>query len=398
MTKIRVLVVDDSSFMRAAVAKTLGSDARLEVIGQAKDGADAVEKVRQLKPDVVTMDFNMPRMNGAEAIRAIFATQPVPVIMLSAHTLAGADETLEALSAGAVDFMTKPDGEVSTDLSKIKDALIAKVLAAAKSTPQMRAPKLPANIERLAHLRDMGPGQTLSGLGPSTGTVKAPQHTPPTGMARPSTTPATGVKRDDRSNITPGGGMPRQSRTSLESIAIIAVSTGGPAALEQVVPALPKDFARAVVIVQHMPAQFTLALAKRLDALSALEVREAVDGDRPKPGLVLMAPGDRHLVLERSGVVRLTDTPPVHGCRPSADVTLQSAAPIYGDRLIAVVMTGMGRDGALGAAAVKSAQGRVLAQDKASSVVYGMPKAVIEMGVADEVVPLSKIATRLRQL
>ncbi len=350
---VRVLVVDDSAFMRTALTRTLGSDARIEVIGQARDGQDAVEQVRALRPDVVTMDFNMPRMNGAEAVRAILAERPVPVVMLSAHTVAGAQETLEALSAGAVDFLTKPDGEVSTDLSGIRDELVKKLLAAARARPQ--------------------PGR--------------PPEPPRPSARRPTPTPTR--ETGERISFV---------QTMLDPVVVLAVSTGGPSALERVVPALPADFGFGVMVVQHMPAQFTRALAERLDSMSALEVREARSGERMIAGRVLVAPGDRHAIVQRNGMIELSEAPPVNGCRPSADVTLQSAAPVYGPRMAAVIMTGMGRDGALGAAAVRAAGGRVLAQDRETSVVWGMPRAVVEMGLADEVLPLGRIAGRLATL
>lgn len=352
---VRVLVVDDSAFMRTALTRTLGSDSRITVVGQARDGREAVDRVRELEPDVVTMDFNMPRMNGVQAVRAILAERPVPVVMISAHTVTGAKETLEALSAGAVDFLTKPDGEVSTDLSGVRDELVRKVLGAARARPQAA----PA---------------------PGSGTTPSP--------ARPST-PSPAMGDGERISFV---------QAVLDPIVVVAVSTGGPAALEQLVPALPAELPFGVLIVQHMPGHFTRALAERLDGMSAVEVREAKPSERLVAGRVLVAPGDRHVVMQRNGMLEITQAPAVNGCRPSADVTLQSAAPIYGPRLVALVMTGMGRDGALGAAAVRAAGGRVIAQDRESSVVWGMPRAVVEMGVADEVLPLSRIAARLARL
>lgn len=345
-TPIRVLVVDDSAFMRTAVTRTLATDPRVEVIGHAKDGQDAVEKVRELRPDVVTMDFNMPRLNGAQAIEKIFEDRPVPVVMLSAHTMDGAKETLQALRAGAVDFVTKPDGEVSTDLGSVRDELLRKIRAAARSRPRASGP--PPVVRPVA----------------------------------PKPAPATSPGRISFSSI-------------LDPLLIVAVSTGGPAALEKVVPGLPDDFPLGVLVVQHMPAQFTKALAGRLDSISPLRVSEAAAGDRVEAGRVLIAPGDRHTLLERNGCVRLADSAPVNGCRPSADVTLQSAVPVFGGRLTLLVMTGMGKDGALGAAAVKAARGRIFAQDQATSVVYGMPKAVVEAGLADEQLALDAIAPAL---
>jgi len=340
--KIRVLVVDDSLFMRAAIGRLLAADPRFEVAGQARDGVEAVDKVVELEPDVVTMDFNMPRRNGADAVRAIMARRPTPVIMFSAHTVQGARETFEALSAGAVDFVSKPAGEVSADLSSIAAELIAKLVAAAGSRPQALAP-----------LRQAKPSQPL-----------VLTTWPPSG--------------------------PR--------VLIIAVSTGGPSALSRLIPALPAAIKFGILIVQHMPASFTATLAERLNALSAVTVREARDGDRPLSGLVFIAPGDRHLEVTERGFLRLGDGPPVNGCRPSADVTMTGAARAYGTRAIGLVMTGMGRDGAAGLAAIKQADGVALAQDQASSVIFGMPKAAIDAGVVDEVVPLDQLARRLQEL
>jgi two-component system, chemotaxis family, protein-glutamate methylesterase/glutaminase len=340
--RLRVVVVDDSMFMRQAIAKTL-SAGPFDVIGQAKDGREAVDTIVKLAPDVVTMDFNMPTMNGVEAVRAIMAKRPTPVVMFSAHTRQGAKETLDALAAGAVDFVTKPAGEVSVDLSKIAEELMRKLAAAAESRPRISA-------------------------------------VPP-----PRVAPAAA-----RGLASIPGTLPR--------LCVIAVSTGGPAALTELVPALPADLRMAVVIVQHMPAHFTAALAERLDAASNVNVREAVAGDRPLPGEVLIAPGDRHVEFDDRGAVVLTDGPLVNGCRPAADVTMTSAARVYGRRTIAVVMTGMGKDGAAGALAIKRVDGKTLAQDKASSVIYGMPKAAVDAGAIDEIAPLDEIAARLRYM
>ncbi|MCX5748096.1 MAG: response regulator, partial [Proteobacteria bacterium] len=264
--KLRVLIVDDSMFMRAAIAKTLGAQPGFEVVGQAKDGKDCLEQVSRLKPDVITMDFNMPGMNGAETVRALMAVRPTPVVMFSAHTKQGARETFDALAAGAVDFVAKPSGEVSVDLSKIAVELAKKLQAAALTRPRAPAP--------------------LSS------------------SARPSSTsipPATSSRASSHSIAPPAsaGALPR--------LAIIAISTGGPAALSEVVPALPADLRVAVVIVQHMPAHFTAALAERLNAVSRVGVHEARHGDRPMPGTVLIAPGDRHLEFDDRGAIVLTD-------------------------------------------------------------------------------------------
>ncbi len=346
LTRIRVLIVDDSLFMRAAIAKVIAAGP-FEIVGQAKDGKDALEKIKALSPDVCTMDFNMPGMNGADTVRQIMLTKPTPVVMFSAHTLKGAKETFDALAAGAVDFVTKPGGEVSVDLTTIGDELSRKLVAAASARPRAAAAVPPPT--RLS-------GQIA---------IPIPRTTLP-------------------------GGLPR--------LAVIAVSTGGPAALSEVVPALGSDLRLAVIIVQHMPAHFTLALAERLDNVSRLRVREAANGDRPMPGVVLIAPGDRHLELDDGGAVVLSDGPLVNGCRPAADVTMLSAVRVYGRRTVGVVMTGMGKDGAAGALAIKQAEGRTVAQDQATSVIYGMPKAAVDLGAIDEVVPLGGIAAWLRNI
>lgn len=337
--KIRVVVVDDSSFMRTVIKRLLGRDGRFEVIGEARDGRAAVEEAGRLRPDVMTMDVNMPQMSGVEAVRQIMRLHPLPVVMVSAHTTEGASATIEALSAGAVDFVPKPSGEVSTDLSLVEGELTDKLALASTARPRPLSP---------------------------TRAAAAP--------VRPLVT------------WSPEG--PR--------IVVIAVSTGGPGALARVIPALPGDLDCCVLVVQHMPAQFTSALAQRLDGLSALAVREAADGDRLHQGLVYVAPGGRHLVVERPGRLRIDDGPPVNACKPSADVTMQSVASTLGFRATGVVMTGMGRDGADGLQAIKRAGGRTFAQDEASSVIFGMPRAAIETGAVDRVLTLDAIAAAIQ--
>ena len=350
MKRIRVFVVDDSLFMRAAIAKTLTTGA-FEIVGQAKDGKDALAQIAKLKPDVVTMDFNMPGMNGAETVRELMRTQPTPVVMFSAHTKQGAKETFDALAAGAVDFVTKPAGEVSVDLSKIASELITKLTAASQSRPRAAVAPTPS---------------------------------------RPSGAIAVPTLQ----------GAPARAAVSLTGsstrVCVIGISTGGPAALSELIPALPENLKLALVVVQHMPAGFTAALAERLDAVSKVSVHEAQAGDRPMPGCVLIAPGDKHLEFDERGNIVLTDGPLVNGCRPAADVTMQSAARVFGKRTLAVVMTGMGKDGAAGALAIKRAEGKTLAQDQQTSVIYGMPKAAIDAGAIDEIAALGDIAAWLR--
>lgn len=337
--RIRVVIVDDSMFMRTVIGKLLRRDGRFEVIAEAKHGREAVELAARLRPDVMTMDLNMPVMDGVEAVRQIIRDNPIPVVMLSAHTSLGAKATIEALTAGAVDFVSKPSGEVSADLGLVADQLVEKLVLASQARPS----PIPLPRPRAAA---PAPNTTWSPEGPR--------------------------------------------------LVVIGVSTGGPAALSRVIPLLPGDLDCAVLVVQHMPAQYTAALASRLDGMSAMDVREAEEGDRLHQGQVLFAPGDQHLEIESVGRLRLLDSPPVNGCRPSVDVTMCSAARVMGPRTTGVVMTGMGRDGAEGLKAIRHAGGRTIAQDERSCVVFGMPRAAIELGAVDRVVPLEAIPAAIR--
>jgi two-component system, chemotaxis family, protein-glutamate methylesterase/glutaminase len=347
VSRIRVLVTDDSAFMRQVVTRALEADARFEVVGVASSGAEAVELCRKLLPDVVTMDFNMPGMNGAQATRAILAQRVTPVVMLSAHTQQGAKETLQALEAGAVDFVTKPNGEVSAHLGDAKSELIEKLLAASGANVAALTPR-PLERERLPAFEPE---------------LRSSPHS-----------------------------SRRMSLAGQHRLIVVASSTGGPQALARVVPQLKLPGRAALIIVQHMPDGFTGALSEQLSEAAGFPVREAQNGDLAAPGSALLAPGGTHLLLDRTGRVQLRADPPVHGVRPAADPTLVSAAQSFGARTIGVVLTGMGRDGAKGLAAVKASGGATLAQDKATSLVYGMPKAAVELGVIDTVSPLERIA------
>lgn len=412
---IRIVVVDDSMFMRGAIAKTLTATGNFEVVGQARDGHEALKRIHDLQPDVVSMDFNMPGLSGVDAVQAIMRERPTPIVMFSAHTQKGAKETFDALAAGAVDFVTKPAGEVSTDLSKVQEELIRKLTAAAASRPKVsaRAPVVaasmppaskgmaasvpPASKPASTSVPSVPPAKVAASVPPAKVAAASvpPASKPMPASAAPASVtprpPAIAAPRPSSSGAAVGGG-------ALPRLCVIAVSTGGPVALGHVVPALPADTRFAIVIVQHMPAYFTAALAERLDADSALTVQEAKSGDRPRPGLVLIAPGDKHLEFDDRGAVVLRDGPHVNGCRPAADVTMLSAARVYGRRTIGVVLTGMGRDGTAGVLAIRRAEGRTLAQDEETSVIFGMPRSAIESGAIEEISPLGEIASRLRYL
>jgi two-component system chemotaxis response regulator CheB len=333
---IRVLVVDDSAFMRRVVGEAIASQPDMQLVGVARDGLEALLQVEQLQPDVVTLDVEMPRMDGLTALRHLMARYPRPVVMLSTATQAGAVTTLRALTIGAVDFVAKPSAASGLDFARVRHELLHKVRVAAGARAAAQPRAVPPRPERA----------TQAGKGGS----------------------------------------------HVEHLVVIGASTGGPRALGYLVPELPVDGRTAYLIVQHMPAGFTRSLAERLDASSQLAVREAAAGDRLQPGLALVAPGDYHLRLSASGAVELDRSARVHGVRPSVDLALHSAAARCARRTVAVILTGMGQDGADGAGAVRRAGGWVIAEDQSTCVVWGMPRAVVERGLASRVVPLDGMA------
>lgn len=338
---IRVLVVDDSAFMRRLVSDAIAAQPDMELIGVAINGLDALVKVERLQPDVVTLDVEMPEMDGLTALRHLMARYPRPVVMLSSVTQQGAITTLRALSIGAVDFVAKPSGAISLDYRPLMDELLHKIRVAARA--KVRSP-LPGASARPAAVRAPTDFRHISG------------------SAR------------------------------FDKLVVIGSSTGGPRALGTLIPALPADTRAAYLVVQHMPAGFTKSLADRLDSASHLAVREAVHGDQLSAGVVLVAPGDLHLRISPIGRVELDNGPRVHGVRPSIDVTLASVVERFGKHALAVILTGMGSDGADGAVALHAAGGAVLAEDESTCVVWGMPRAVFERGIVDRVVPLDRMA------
>jgi two-component system chemotaxis response regulator CheB len=336
---IRVLIVDDSAFVRKALSRMLGGAPDIEVVGAAVDGQDGVEKVLSLRPDVVTLDVKMPRLDGLEALRRIMAECPTPVLLLSSLTGEGADVTLRGLDLGALDFVDKSSVEGHMNLLALADELVEKVRGLAK-----------------AH-------------------------------RRPPVAPAAAQLP-----------LPEFARQRADLV-VIGTSTGGPAALQTVIPALPADLSVPVLVVQHMPIGFTRSLAERLDQRSDLVVREARDGEALSPGRVLIAPAGRHLKVHRvQGEPRvLLDYEPLDALhRPSVDVLMQSAARTFGGAVLGVVLTGMGADGVEGLRAIRAAGGRTLAESEDTCVIYGMPKAAIEAGVVHRVAALDRIADEIR--
>ncbi len=389
---VRVLVVDDSGFFRRRIVEILTADRGLEVVGTANNGQEAVIQALKLKPDVITMDIEMPVMDGITAVRHIMARQPVPILMFSSLSYEGAQATLDALEAGAADFLPKRFEEIARDHEEARRVLCRRVrtlglrgsprglaVPAARSSAATRAPAIggaPA----------LGGARTATGTGTGSPALSGIPAQP--AVAVPAV-PAEPPVRPDRHPV----GL-RDFR-----VVLIGTSTGGPVALQKVLTALPAHFPLPLLLVQHMPASFTGAFAQRLNALCALRVKEAADGDALEPGLALLAPGGRQMVLEstRAGAVRvrMMDSEPEQHYRPSVDVTFTAASPIFGKKALAIIMTGMGADGREGVRLLKRQGATIWTQDEASCVIYGMPAAVVEAQLSDRVLALDQIGPLL---
>jgi two-component system chemotaxis response regulator CheB len=340
---IRVLVVDDSALMRKLIPAILARDASIEVVGTAMDGAFALKKIEELHPDVVTLDLEMPRMDGMETLRLIMRRAPLPVILFSTHSKEGAYSTLKALALGAVDFIAKPTDAAAGHLETIADQLIEKIKVAKRAVGR----KLP----------------------PAVVAIDPPDQ-----------------KKGMRIGLPPN------------RIIAIGISTGGPNALQFVLSQIPGEFPASILVVQHMPEGFTEMFAKRLDECCALDVHEAKSGDLLVAGRVLICPGNRHLMarrMPRGDMAVLSDGPPVNGHRPSVDVLFHCVAQEFGPTAVGVLMTGMGEDGAEGLGAIKAAGGMTIAQSEDTCVVSGMPRAAILKGHANKIVPLDSLGAFL---
>jgi two-component system chemotaxis response regulator CheB len=388
--KIRVLVVDDSSVMRRIIATALTKNAALEVVGYAANGLQAIDRVRELQPDVVTLDIEMPELDGLSALREIRKhNQSVAIIMFSTLTHRGAQATVMALTAGATDYVCKPSaalGSMGQAFQVLESELIPKIIGLAQRAMRRKTPRDVPTVPKAA------PAVSLP----------VPTAAPATERSagwRPSQlpAPATAVPASERT----AGWRPSQllaPGTSPVAAVVIGVSTGGPMALKQLFGALSAPLPVPVFIVQHMPATFTTLLAARLTAAGVVTVKEPVDGELPRGGVAYMAPGGQHLVLSGNAArvsMGLTADAPRNSCRPSVDVLFESAAQVYGEAVLALVLTGMGSDGLRGCQQIKARKGQVIVQDEESSVVWGMPGAVAQNGLADRVLPLDKIAEEL---
>jgi two-component system chemotaxis response regulator CheB len=346
MSKIRVLVVDDSAFMRKAIETMLAGEADIEIVGYGRNGVEAVDMAASLKPDVITLDVEMPQMDGITALELIMKNSPTPVIMVSSLTQEGADTTLKALDRGAVDFIPKEKSYGSVGILKISNELKNKVR------------------------RFAGDKGIIHRLRPATATA-APRQ------------PAT---------------VKKTASSTHKKIVALGTSTGGPQSLQRVIPMLPGELGVPVVIVQHMPPSFTQSLAARLNSLSKLNVVEAQGGETLKPNCVYIAKGGKQMTIKRTGAsasIVVSDEDPKLLHNPSVDVMIDSVAENFGGEALGVIMTGMGNDGTKALKKLKDKGGFVISQDESSCIVYGMPRAVVEAGIADEIVPLDEIASRI---
>jgi two-component system chemotaxis response regulator CheB len=329
---IDVLIVEDSAFMRKVLSEIMEEDPEIRVIDSAINGIEGVKKASLLKPDVITMDVEMPNMDGIEAVKEIMKICPTPIIMISAYTKKGAQKTIETLISGAVDFIEKPGGPISLNIREIKEEIIEKVKIASKANLKTATKKKQISLKK----RGMG-----------------------------------------------------------DSLVIIAASTGGPKVISSIFKKIPNDFPAPIIVIQHMPGTFTRAFAKRLDERSPLSVMEAKEGNLLKKGTAYIAPGDFHLEIDDDRRVKLNKKPSLHGVRPSADITMNSASENFDGNLIGIILSGMGKDGSIGVRNINKRGGFVIVQDKDTSVVYGMPKSAIDSGCVDLVLPSNEIAAKL---
>ncbi len=380
---VKVLVVDDSGFFRRRVSEILSSDTTIQVVGTATNGKEAIEQALALKPDVITMDYEMPMMDGITAVRHIMQRCPTPVLMFSSLTHEGARVTLDALDAGAVDYLPKNFEDISRNPEKVKQMLCEKVHTISRSNRRFSgyssapAPVAPSIASTRSSLQSA----------PAPRPVAAPART-----ATQSAAPHSLHSVSSHTAHTPVSPAPKRKAYKLVAI---GTSTGGPVALQRVLTQLPANFPAPIVLIQHMPAAFTKAFAERLDKLCRISVKEAEDGDILRPGVALLAPGGKQMMVDGRGAVKILPGDERLNYKPCVDITFGSAAKSYGDKVLAVVLTGMGADGREGARLLKQSGSHIWAQDEASCVIYGMPMAIVKADLADAVYSLDDIGRHL---
>jgi two-component system chemotaxis response regulator CheB len=371
---VKVLVVDDSGFFRRRVSEILSADSNIQVVGTATNGKEAIDQALALKPDVITMDYEMPMMDGITAVRHIMQRCPTPGLMFSSLTHEGARVTLDALDAGAVDFLPKNFEDISRNPDKVRQLLCEKVHSISRSNRRVSAYSAPAPAPVVAPTSAPASSSSSSSFNPApvrSAPAPAPARSAPASAASPA---------------------PKRKAYKLVAI---GTSTGGPVALQRVLTQLPANFPAPIVLIQHMPAAFTKAFAERLDKLCRISVKEAEDGDILRPGLALLAPGGKQMMIDGRGAVKILPGDERLNYKPCVDITFGSAAKSYGDKVLAVVLTGMGADGREGARLLKQGGSAIWAQDEASCVIYGMPMAIVKADLADAVYSLDDMGKHL---
>ena len=363
---MRVLIVDDSTFMRKVLQSIIATDPQLEIVGEARDGREAIAMNESLRPDVISMDIMMPHVDGLQATEQIMATNPRPIVIVSSEAKEGAEATLRALELGAIDFVPKPSSGIDLDMNSIRDEICRKL-------------KMASRVRVVRNARNHGAEQARG--------VLANSPYAKSGAAAGGPAPSNG----NGSHSAPAAANGRHP------IVVIASSTGGPQTLMQLVPAIPRDFLGSIILVQHMPGTFTAQFSKQLAEVAAIAVKEAMHGEELKPGTMYVCPGSHHLRISGAGKIELQEGERINGYRPCADLTMESAAAFAGPMCIGVVLTGMGGDGAKGVQAVKAGGGHVIAQDESTSVIFGMPAEAIKTGAVDQVLPIDGISAALEK-
>jgi two-component system chemotaxis response regulator CheB len=358
---MRVLVVDDSAFMRKVLQSIVATDPQLEIIGEARDGREAISMNESLRPDVISMDIMMPHVDGLQATEQIMAHNPRPIVIVSSEAREGADATLRALELGAIDFVPKPSSGVDLDMNSIRDEICRKL-------------KMAARVRVVRNALNLKTERARGTLANSPYAKQSPQN--------------------GNGNGSHGSSSGNGTRHPL---IVMAASTGGPQTLMQLVPAISRDFAGTILLVQHMPGTFTAQFSKQLAEVAALNVKEAAHGDELLSGMLYVCPGSHHMRISGAGRIELQEGERINGYRPCADVTMESAAAFAGPMCVGVVLTGMGGDGARGVQAVKAAGGHVIAQDENTSVIFGMPSEAIKTGAVDQVLALDSIPAALEK-
>jgi two-component system chemotaxis response regulator CheB len=375
--KIRVLIADDSAFMRKVLVSIISAEAALEVVGEARDGREAVSLSETLNPDVITMDINMPHVDGLQATEIIMSTRPRPIVIVSSESRQGADVTLKALELGAIDFVAKPSSGVDLDMNTVRDELVRKIRVASK-----------VRVVRTAVRSRLG--EEIAGSAPRTEPVLEPSspllHMPVVPLATAPAFPSLAKKETE----------PR-SQSSRIPVVVLGASTGGPATMMRFVPSFPKNFPAAVILVQHMPPMFTGQFSQQLAEVAAMRVKEAEPNEELQASTLYVCPGSHHLRVTPSGRIALDGGPRINGYRPCIDVTIESVAEYARAMAIAAIFTGMGDDGSRALPAIKQYGGYVVAQDEATAVIFGMPQEAIKTGAVDQVLPDTQIYTAVEK-